>query len=78
GVQVVHGPAWVRAVARQWTTTGRLSIWAHGQLALAEPSGVLHDSLLQTLQEGAQQGAAGGPPTRTSAPPPQPQAARAA
>jgi hypothetical protein len=37
GSQVVHGPAAVRAVAAQWTTTGRLSVWAQGQLALREP-----------------------------------------
>jgi hypothetical protein len=53
GSQVVHGPAWIRAVAAGWTTTGRLSIWAQGRFALAEPSGCLHDWLFATLQEGA-------------------------
>src|SRR6266566_4197349 len=28
GSQVAHGPQAVRAVAAQWTTTGRLSVWA--------------------------------------------------
>jgi hypothetical protein len=53
GVQLVRAPAAVRAVAAQWTTTGRLSVWAHGQLALTEPSGCLHAWLLQTLADGA-------------------------
>ena len=37
GHQVTHGPATVRAVAAQWTTTGRLSVWAQGQGALRAP-----------------------------------------
>jgi len=37
GAQVQHGPAEVRATAAEWTTTGRLSVWAHGQFALREP-----------------------------------------
>jgi len=53
GSQVVHGPAPVRAVAAQWTVTGRLSVWAHGQFALRESSGRLHDWLEQTLRTGA-------------------------
>jgi hypothetical protein len=70
GAQVLAGPAWVQAVARQWTTTGRLSIWAQGQCALADPSGVLHDWLLTTFQAGAAQIAHAAPPAR-----PHPQAA---
>jgi hypothetical protein len=53
GFQLAHGPDRVRAIAAQWTTTGRLSLWAHGQFALAEPAGFLHDWLITTLQEGA-------------------------
>jgi hypothetical protein len=51
GSQVAHGPAAVRAVAAQWTTTGRLSVWAQGQLALREP--LLAAWVAQTLQAGA-------------------------
>ena len=56
GSQVLHGPAPVQAVARQWTTTGRLSVWAHGQLALREP--LLAAWLRDPLQGGAAQVAA--------------------
>ena len=55
-------PAAVRAVVRQWTTTGRLSVWARGRLALTEPSGWLTDWLLATLAAGAQRVAAAPPP----------------
>ncbi len=75
GVQMVQGPAEVRAVAAQWTTTGRLSVWAHGQLALAEPSGCLQAWLLQTLQAGARRLAAAPPsplPQHASLPTPHP------
>ena len=51
GSQVVQGSAAVRAVAAQWTTTGRLSVWAHGQLALREP--LLTAWVAATLQAGA-------------------------
>ena len=51
GSQVAHGPDAVRAVAAQWTTTGRLSVWAQGQLALREP--LLAAWVAQTLQAGA-------------------------
>jgi hypothetical protein len=53
GNEVAHGPTAVRAIAASWTTTGRLSLWAHGQFALAEPSGRLHDWLIQTFMKGA-------------------------
>ena len=46
-------PAAVQAVVRQWTTTGRLSVWARGQLALTEVSGALRPWLLRTLPAGA-------------------------
>src|SRR6185312_14548998 len=42
GSQVAHGPAWVRTIAAGWTTSGRLSLWAQGRFALAEPNGHLH------------------------------------
>jgi hypothetical protein len=51
GSQVAHGPAAVRAIAAQWTTTGRLSVWAQGQLALREP--LLAAWVAQTLRAGA-------------------------
>lgn len=55
GVQVVAPttPPAVRGVVRQWTTTGRLSVWAAGQFALTDPSGRLHDWLPTTLTAGA-------------------------
>jgi hypothetical protein len=64
GTQMAHGPAAVRAVAAQWTTTGRLSVWAQGHLALREPllaawvAHSLHEPLLAAwvahiLHEGA-------------------------
>jgi hypothetical protein len=37
----------------EWTTTGRLSVWARGQLALADPSGRFRPWLRQTLTSGA-------------------------
>jgi hypothetical protein len=70
GSQVLHGPAWVRALAAGWTTTGRLSIWAHGRFALADRSGRLHDWLLAVLQEGAVHLATGTPPATAHPPPP--------
>jgi hypothetical protein len=51
GSQMAHGPAAVRAVAAQWTTTGRLSVWAQGQLALREP--LLTVWVAQILSAGA-------------------------
>jgi len=59
GTQVAHGPAPVRAVARQWTTTGRLSVWAQGQLALREP--LLAAWVAHILHEGAARVAASPP-----------------
>lgn len=64
GVQVSEpsAPAPVRGVVRQWTTTGRLSVWAAGQLALTEPSGRLRAWLPTTLTAGAQRLARPAPP----------------
>jgi hypothetical protein len=59
GSQVAHGPAAVRAVAAQWTTTGRLSVWAQGQCALREP--LLAAWVAQILHEGAARVAAAPP-----------------
>lgn len=53
-------PSEVQALAGEWTTTGRLSVWARGRLALVEPSGKLHDWLAHTLAAGAQQIAVAG------------------
>jgi hypothetical protein len=52
-------PPEVRALQAEWTTTGRLSIWAHGRLALTEPSGRLRAWLAQTLADGARRVQAG-------------------
>jgi hypothetical protein len=52
-------PPRVRALQAQWTTTGRLSVWAHGRLALTEPSGQLRPWLAQTLADGARRVHAG-------------------
>ena len=43
----------VHAIQREWTTTGRLSVWARGQLALTEPTGRLRAWLKHTLTNGA-------------------------
>ena len=54
-------PLLVRAVRRQWTTSGRLSVWARGRLALTEPSGRLCPWLRATLNAGARRIAAAPP-----------------
>ena len=59
GRQVAHGPAAVRAVAAQGTTTGRLSVWAQGHLALREP--LLAAWVAQILPTGAARVAAAPP-----------------
>ena len=48
-----------RAIQREWTTTGRLSVWARGRCALTEPSGRLRTWLELALTTGAQRVAAG-------------------
>jgi hypothetical protein len=57
----------VHAIQREWTTTGRLSVWARGRLALTEPTGRLRPWLQPCLAQGAQQLATAG-----HAPPPVP------
>jgi hypothetical protein len=52
-VGLTTAPPLVREALGQWTTTGRLSVWARGRLALTEPSGCLHDWLRSTLAAGA-------------------------
>ena len=59
----------VRAVIAGWTTTGRLSVWAHGQFALTDRSGRLRPWLLATLHNGAAR-LASAPPLPTTAPTP--------
>lgn len=54
-------PPLVQAVVAEWTTTGRLSVWARGHFALTEPTGRLRDWLLQTLRAGTQHLAAAPP-----------------
>lgn len=46
-------PGEVQAVAREWTTSGRLSLWARGQLALADRSGRLTAWAGETLTAGS-------------------------
>lgn len=78
GAQVVAptAPAHVQQVAAQWTTTGRLSLWALGRFALSEPSGWLRPWVLTTLADGATRLAAPPPQTpRQIAPPPAPPSA---
>jgi hypothetical protein len=48
-----------RAIQREWTTTGRLSVWARGRCALTEPTGRLRPWLELVLTTGAQRVAAG-------------------
>jgi hypothetical protein len=62
-------PASVQAVVRQWTTTGRLSVWARGRLALTEPSGRLRPWIADTLTLGCQRLAAAPPPPIHGVPP---------
>ncbi len=61
-------PPSVQAVVAQWTTTGRLSIWARGQFALQDRSGHLRPWLVETLTVGAQRIAAA--PAAPAAPSP--------
>ncbi len=68
GAQVQHGPAEVRAIAAEWTTTGRLSVWAHGQFALREPSGRLRAWLKETVCAGAARVAAAPRPPAPAPP----------
>lgn len=62
-------PAPAAAVVAQWTTTGRLSVWARGQFALQDRSGHLRAWLTATLTTGAQRIAAAPPPTQRACPP---------
>ena len=61
-------PPAIQAVVAEWTTTGRLSVWARGHLALSDPSGRLHRFLCDALRTTAAQFAA-APPLTTAAPP---------
>jgi hypothetical protein len=66
GHELSYAGAAEQAVLGQWTTTGRLSVWARGRLALTDPSGALREWLPATLCEGAQRVALG---PRAGAPP---------
>ena len=68
-VATATAPAAVAAVVAQWTTTGRLSVWARGQFALQDRSGHLRAWLVQTLTAGAQHLATAPPPTEHTFPP---------
>jgi hypothetical protein len=63
GDQVGRPPAppLVQQTVGQWTTTGRLSVWARGRLALTDPSGGLGTWLEATLRAGAERIAAAPP-----------------
>ena len=69
GVQLGHPTAGqpMHAWLREWTTTGRLSVWARGRCALTEPSGRLYRWLEHTLTAGAHHIATGPPLTARSA-----------
>ena len=57
----------VPLLRREWTTTGRLSVWATGQFALTDPSGRLRLWLRHALIIGARQLHAGPLPLRGAA-----------
>jgi len=59
-------PATVQGVVREWTTTGRLSVWARGQFAWHDHSGALQAWRLETLAQGAARVAAAPPLTGTT------------
>lgn len=48
-----EAPPLVQAVAAEWTTTGRLSVWARGRFALTDPRGRLRPWLAEILAAGA-------------------------
>lgn len=50
-----NAPALLTAHLRQWATTPRLSLWARGHLALADPRGLLRPWLVQAITETAAQ-----------------------
>ena len=58
----------VPLLRREWTTTGRLSVWAHGQFALTDPSGRFRPWLRQILTAGAHRLAITPLPVRHSTP----------
>jgi hypothetical protein len=47
-------PTAVQALGREWSTSGRVSVWARGRFLLTEPSGRLRPWLLETLRTGAE------------------------
>jgi hypothetical protein len=64
-------PPVVRAATATWTTTGRLSVWARGRLALTDPSGQLRPWLADALAAGVAR-IARAPAAHTAAPTPIP------
>lgn len=67
-------PPEVRAVARQWATTDRLSVWARGHFALTEPTDWLVPWITATCARGADRirAAPVAPRSPTALPPPRP------
>jgi hypothetical protein len=66
--QLPAAPVVVQTVRREWTTTGRLSVWARGSFALTEPTGRLRLWLTDALMRGAQRIAPSPPAGPTTAP----------
>ena len=64
-----HAPPPTRAVLAAWTTTGRLSVWARGRLALSDPAGRLRLWLIETLRDGARRLATTDTAPDTATPP---------
>jgi hypothetical protein len=60
----------VPLIRGEWATTGRLSVWARGQLALTEPTGRLRPWLRETLADGAHRMTLGPLPVRPPGPRP--------
>src|SRR5918912_894577 len=58
----------VPLLRREWTTTGRLSVWARGQFALTDASGRFRPWLRQVLTAGAHRLAITPPPVCHSTP----------
>ena len=75
GVQTLASTGAVATAVAHWTTTGRLSVWARGQLAVTDPHGRLGDWLTQVLTAGATRIAA-APPWPRPQPTPLPLVAR--
>jgi hypothetical protein len=61
GRQAIHATDSVATAVAGWTTSGRLSVWAHGQMALTDPSGRLVDWITLQVVAGTDALAAAAP-----------------